>query len=316
MNKKAFITGISGMCGSYLTEILLEKGYDVDGFIPQTTYSETQYIDKYLKEDRINLYHGDLSDYASLFNAIKESEPDEIYNLGAQTHAGNSFKMVEYTLNVTGTSVGRVLEAIRILNPKIKLFQASTSEFLGGPLPWNEKSIIVGNNPYAAAKAMGHYLVENYREAYGIYAVCGIMFNMESPRRGENFVTRKITKAVAEIQNGTRTELLLGNLDAKRDWGYCPEYMEGAWLMMQQDKPKNYVMCTGESHSVREWLEASFAVVGLDPYKYYKQDERFMRPSDIPEIRGDASLIKKELGWEARVKYQELVEMMVEADLK
>ena len=315
MSKKAFITGITGQCGSYLAEILLEKGYKVSGFVPQTTYSETQYIDKYLREDKIELYHGDLSDFASILNAIQKAEPDEIYNLGAQTHAGNSFKTVEYTMNVTGSAVGRVLEAIRIVNPKIKLYQASTSEFLGGELPWNEESVVTGNNPYACAKAMGHYLVQNYRESYGIYAVNGIMFNMESPRRGENFVTRKITKAAAEIKMGIRKELLLGNIDAKRDWGAAWEYMEGAWLMMQQDKPKDYVMATGEAHSVREWLEASFEAVGLDAYDYYKEDARFMRPSDIPEIRGDASLIKKELGWEATIKYADLIKIMVEADL-
>ena len=235
--KRALITGITGMCGSYLTEILLDKGYEVDGFVPYTTYSETKYIDKYLREDRINLYHGDLSDSASIFNAISQSQPDEIYNLGAQSHAGISFKEVEHTLNITGLSVGRILEAIRLLNPKIKLFQASTSEFLGGELPWNEKSEIKGNNPYAAAKAMAHYLIHNYRESYGIFAVCGIMFNMESPRRGEAFVTRKITKAVAEIKKGIRKELLLGNLEAKRDWGYCPEYMEGAWMILQNSEP-------------------------------------------------------------------------------
>lgn len=314
--KSALITGITGQCGSYLAEILLEKGYRVSGLVMQTVFPETKYIDQYIKEDKIELYHGDLTDLGSIINAIIKSEPDEIYNLGAQSHAGNSFFEIEHTANVTGLGVGRVLEAIRIVNPKIRMWQASTSEMLGGPLPWNEQSPIAGNNPYACAKIMGHYLVQNYRDAYGIYAVNGIMFNNESPRRAENFVTRKITKAVAEIKAGLRKELLLGNIEARRDWGYAREYMEAAWLMLQQPEPKDYVIATGESHSVREWMEAAFNFVGLNAYDYYKQDERFMRPSDILEVRGDPSLIKKELGWEAKIKYKELVKMMVEADLK
>lgn len=313
--KSALITGITGQCGSYLAELLLDKGYKVYGFVPQTTFSETYHIDHLLKEDKIDLIHGDLSDSGSIFNAIQESKPDEIYNLGAQSHAGVSFKEIEHTMDVTGLAVGRILEAIRILNPSIKLFQASSSEFLGGELPWNEQSPIIANNPYGIAKATGHYLVEQYRKSYGIFAVNGIMFNMESPRRGENFVTRKITKAVADIVKGRRSELLLGNIEAKRDWGHAKEYMEGVYLMMQNSEPKDYVLATGESHSVREWMEAAFKSQNLDPYKYYKQDERFMRPSDIPEIRGDASLIKQDLGWEAQTKYDELVRLMVEADL-
>ena len=235
--------------------------------------------------------------------------------MAAQSHAGISFETVEYTLDVTGIGVGRILDVIRFLNPKIKMYQASTSEMLGGELPWNEQSPFVGNNPYGCAKILAHYLVKNYRESYNLFVVNGIMFNMESERRVENFVTRKITKAACEIKRGERKELLLGNLEAKRDWGYAPEYMEGAWLMLQQDKPKDYVMATGEVHSVREWLEASFKAVGLNAYDYYKQDERFMRPSDIPEIRGDASLIKKELGWEAKTKFKDLIKIMIKADL-
>jgi len=313
--KKAFITGITGMAGSHLAEILLEKGYKVSGLIRQSEVPTTERIDKYLENHQIDLYHGDMLDFSSLYNAIKKAEPDEIYNLAAQTHAGISFNTVEYTLNVTGIGVARILDVIRFLNPKIKLFQASTSEMLGGKLPWNEKSPFVGNNPYGCAKIMAHHLVENYRKAYSLFAVNGIMFNMESPRRVENFVTRKITKTACEIKKGKRDKILLGNLEAKKDWGYSPEYMEAAWLMMQQDKPKDYVISTGESHTVREWLEASFEAVGLNAYDYYEQDERFMRPVDIPEMRGDSSLIKKELGWEAKTKFKDLIKIMIEADL-
>lgn len=314
-NKTAFITGITGQCGSYLAELLLEKGYKVHGLIMQTVLPETKYLDQYLRDDRIELHHGDMSDFSSILNAIKKAEPDEIYNLAAQSHAGISFNEIEHSGNITGLGVGRVLEAARIVNPKIKIWQASTSEMLGGKLPWNEQSSMRGNNPYGCAKIYGHYIAQNYRESYGMFVCCGIMFNNESPRRAENFVTRKITKAVAEIKKGIRKELLLGNIESKRDWGFSKEYMEAAWMMMQAGEPKDYVIATGESHSVREWMEASFEIVGLNAYDYYKQDERFMRPSDMPDIRGDSSLIKKELGWEARTKYKDLVKIMVEADM-
>ena len=314
--KTAFITGITGQLGSYLAELLLEKGYKVHGLIPQSLFSETQYIEQYLREDRIELHHGDMSDFSSILNAISESEPDEVYNLAAQTHAGYSFKQIENAIDITGGGVARVLEAVRIVNPKTKVFQASTCEMLGGPLPWKEDSPMEGNNPYGCAKIMGYYLVRSYRDSYDMFAVNGIMFNFESPRRAEIFVTRKITKAVAEIKKGIRKELLLGNLDAKRDWGYAAEYAQAAWMMMQNDTPKDYAIATGESHSVRDWMEACFNYVGLNASDYYKQDKRFMRPSDIPDIRGDASLIKKELGWEAQVKYEDLIKIMMDHDLQ
>lgn len=315
-NKTAFITGITGQCGSYLAELLLEKGYKVHGLIMQTVFPETKYIDKYLREDTIELHHGDMSDFSSILNIINKVKPDEIYNLAAQTHAGVSFNGIEHSGNITGLGVGRILEAARIVNTKIKVWQASSSEQFGGPIPWNEQSPMEGNNPYACAKIYGHYLAQNYRQAYGMFVCCGIMFNNESPRRPENFVTRKIAKAAAEIKAGKRKELLLGNLESKRDWGYSKEYMEAAWLMMQQEKPKDYVIATGESHSIREWLEACFEYVELNVYEYYKEDERFMRPFDIPEIKGDASLIKKELGWEAKTKYKDLVKIMMDAELE
>lgn len=315
-NKRALITGITGMDGSHLADLLLSKGYEVHGVRRHTATSDTVNIAHIL--DKITLHDGDLSDYGSLFNIVYKVRPHEIYNLAAQSHAGISFKVVENTLDVDGLGVGRILEIIRHIDPKIRFFQASTSEFLDPTqeMPWNEETKIMPDNPYGCGKAMAHYLVKLYRKAYGMYAVCGIMFNHESERRGETFVTRKITKAVARIKQGKQKELLLGNIEAQRDWGYAPEYMEAAWLMLQAEKPQDYVIATGETHSVREWLEAAFESVGLSPYDYYKQDERFMRPSDIPRIQGDASKIKAELGWEAKTKFRDLIKIMVEADMQ
>lgn len=317
MNKKALITGITGMDGSHLADLLVSKGYEVHGTKRHISVDNTYNIKHLLKDDSVILHDADLLDYSSLFNVINKVKPDEIYNLAAQSHAGVSFKIVENSLDVDGIGVARILEIIRQVNPKIKMFQASTSEFLdsSAPLPWNEDTKIAPDNPYGCGKAMAHYLVRLYRKAYGLFAVNGIMFNHESERRGETFVTRKITKAVARIKKGEQKELLLGNIEAKRDWGMARCYMYGAWLMLQQEQPKDYVLATGETHSVREWLEKCFEYVGLNAYDYYKEDARFMRPSDIPIIQGDASLIKKELGWEADIKFNKLIEMMMDAEL-
>ena len=316
--KRALITGITGMDGSHLADLLVSKGYEVHGTKRHTATDNTENIKHLLKDDRITLHDADLSDYGSLFNVIQKVRPHEIYNLAAQSHAGISFRVVENSLDVDGVAVGRILEIIRQIDPAIRMFQASTSEFLdsSAPIPWNESTPILQDNPYGIGKAGAHYLIRLYRKAYGLYVCAGIMFNHESERRGETFVTRKITRAVARIKRGEQKELLLGNIEARRDWGYAPEYCEAMWRMLQQEKPKDYVISTGETHSVREWLEASFESVGLDPYKFYKEDARFMRPSDIPAIQGDSSLIKKELGWEAKTKFKDLIKIMVEADLK
>lgn|SRR3990167_6789645 len=316
MKKRALITGITGMCGSHLAELLLSKDYEVHGVLLPAATPSTQNIDHIL--NKITLHDGDVNDYASMWNIIYKVKPQEIYNLAAQSHAGKSFKIVDETIRTCGNAVGHLLDIIRQIDPTIKMWQASTSEFLDmkTPLPWNESTPYKPSNPYGAGKLMAHHLVALYREAYGLHVCSGIMFNNESPRRGEDFVTRKITLAVARIKAGRQKELLLGNIEAQRDWGYSPEYMEAAYLMLQQEKPKDYVIATGETHSVREWLEAAFEAVGLNAYDYYKQDERYMRPSDIPEIRGDSSKIKEELGWEAKTKFRDLIKIMVAEDLK
>lgn len=317
--KTALITGITGMDGSHLADLLVAKGYKVHGIKRHLAVDDTQNIHHLLKEDKIDLHWGDVTDFGSLLEIIKKTEPDEIYNLAAQSHAGASFSMNKYTADVCYMGVVNLLEIIRLINPKIKFFQASTSESLdpSAPLPWNEDTPRINiSNPYGIAKEAARLEVERARKSYGLFAVNGIMFNHESERRAETFVTRKITKAAARIKLGKQKNLLLGNIEAKRDWGYAPEYMEAAVLMLQQEKPEDYVLATGESHSVREWLEASFEAVGLNAYDYYQPDERFMRPSDIPEIKGDTSKIKRELGWEARTKFKDLIKIMVEADLK
>lgn len=313
--KIAFITGINGMDGSYLAELLLSKGYEVHGLIRRQSVPYTPNIDPF--KDKLTLHFGDVTDGPRMCQLIKEIQPDEIYNLAAQSHAGISYTNVEYTINVTGTAVGILLEAIRNFCPKAKFFQASTTEmFDGNDIPYTEKSKLVPGNPYGAAKAMAHELVRIYRKAYGMFTCAGIMSNHESSRRGEEFVTRKITKAAAMIFNGEQEKLKMGNLEAKRDWGYAPEFMEGAWMMLQAKEPKNYILATGEPHSVREWLEAAFEYVGLDPYEYYEENPKFMRPSDQPILCGDASLIKRDLGWEAKTKYKDLVNIMAQADFE
>ena len=313
---KVLITGGTGMVGSHLADLLLEKGYDVHIIVRPTATPNTRNIAHIL--DRVTLHYGDLCDYASLITIIRKVQPDEVYNMAAQTHAGTSFKVPLYTHDVTSMGVLRLLEIIRTEKPNTKFWQASTSESLDktAPLPWNEDTPQIKiSNPYGISKADARRWVEFYREVYGIFAVNGIMFNNESPRRGEEFVTRKISLAAARIKKGLQSELLLGNIEAKRDWGYSPNYALAAWMMLQNKEPKDYVIATGESHTVREWMEECFKHVGLNAYDYYKEDERFMRPSDIPDIIGDTTRIKNDLGWEPTKRFHELTKIMVEADL-
>ncbi len=312
MEKAAFVTGINGQDGSHLAELLIAKGYEVHGLVRRQSVPYTPNIDGL----DIKRHFGDVTDGPLMCKLINEIQPDEVYNLAAQSHAGISYTNVEYTISSTGTSVGILLEAIKNFCPKAKFFQASTTEmFDGTDVPYDEASPLVPGNPYGAAKALGHELVRIYRDTHGLFACAGIMSNHEGPRRGEEFVTRKITKAVALIKAGKQDKLKMGNLEAKRDWGLASEFMLGAWMMLQAETPKDYILATGEAHSVREWLEAAFEYIGLDPYKYYEEDAEFMRPSDQPILCGDASLIKAELGWEAKTKYKNLVKLMVQHDL-
>ncbi|MHA1833614.1 MAG: GDP-mannose 4,6-dehydratase [Candidatus Baldrarchaeia archaeon] len=317
--KKALITGITGQDGAYLAKFLLDKGYEVYGTyrrLSTPNFWRLQYLGIF---EKVNLIPMELSDTTSIFEAIKTSEPDEVYHLAAQSFVGASFENPIATGDVTGLGVARILEAIRQINPKIKFYQASTSELYGnskinGRLTDNDTYRPA--SPYAAAKLYGYLITKIYREAYGIFAVNGILFNHESPLRGLEFVTRKISNTVAKIALGLEKELQLGNLDAKRDWGYAPEYCESMWLMLQQKEPDDYVIATGESHSVKEFCEKAFEIVGLDWQKYVKVDERFMRPLDVNYLCGDSSKARRRLGWKPQVKFEELVEIMVKEDLR
>ena len=316
MDKRALITGVNGMDGSHLTDLLLSKGYEVHGIIRRQSVPYTPNIDHLRDNDKFIVHYGDVTDGPRMCQLVKMIQPDEVYNLAAQSHAGISFKNVKYTIDSTGTSVGIILEAIRHFWPKAKFWQASSTEmFDGNNVPYNEDSKMAPGNPYGAAKMLGHELVKIYRNTYDMFACSGIMSNHESERRGVEFVTRKITMAVANIYHGKQKKLKMGNLEAKRDWGWAPRFMEGAWMMLQADKPRDYMLATGESHSVREWLEIAFQYVGLDPYTYYEENSAFMRPSDQLELLGDPSLIKKELGWTSDKKFKEIVETMTQADL-
>ncbi len=316
MDKRALITGVNGMDGSHLADLLLSKGYEVHGIIRRQSVPHTPNIDHLRANDKFFVHYGDVTDGPRMCQLVYIIVPTEIYNLAAQSHAGISYKNVRYTLDSTGTAVGILLEAMRHFAPGAKFWQASSTEmFDGNDIPYNEDSKMVPGNPYGAAKMLGHELVRMYRDTYNLFACSGIMSNHESERRGEEFVTRKITKAVAMIKAGKQDKLLMGNLEAKRDWGYAPEFMEGAWMMLQADKPKDYMLATGEAHSVREWLEAAFGCVAIDPYKYYEEYAKFMRPSDQPILVGDASLIKSELDWEAKTRYKKLVKIMVDHDM-
>ena len=323
MAKRALITGITGQDGSYLAELLLGKGYEVHGIIRRSSSFNTEridpiYKDRHDKGARLFLHYGDLSDPSSLIKILGETQPEEIYNLAAQSHVRVSFDIPEFTGDVTAIGTVRLLDAMRQVAPKARFYQASSSEMYGlvQAVPQNETTPFYPRSPYAVAKVYSHWITVNYRESYGLHASSGILFNHESPRRGETFVTRKITRAVARIKAGLQDKVYLGNLEAKRDWGYAPEYVEAMWRMLQQDKPDDYVVATGETHTVQEFLEVAFARAGLDPKKHVAFDKRYLRPAEVDLLIGDASKAKKKLGWEPKVKFKQLAEIMVDADIQ
>lgn len=315
MTKIALITGITGQDGSYLAELLLNKGYEIYGLVRRLSTPNMSRIEHIA--NRITLLEGDLTDQSSLNTAMQTAQPDEVYNLAAQSFVATSWNQPVLTGDVTGLGVIRVLEAIRQFSPDAKFYQASSSEMFGAAseLPQNEQTIFHPRSPYALAKVYGYYSTINYRESYSMFACNGILFNHESPRRGIEFVTKKITDGVAKIYCGLAKELRLGNMDAKRDWGFAGDYIEAMWLLLQQREPDDYVIATGESHSVREFVDQAFLTVGLDWKDYVKVDERFMRPADVPELRGDSSKAREKLGWKSKTSFRELVEMMVKNDI-
>src|SRR6267143_6559216 len=319
---KALITGITGQDGSYLTELLLDKGYEVHGIIRRSSSFNTAridplYQDPHAPDVRLRLIYGDLNDASSLNRILRTIQPDEIYNLGAQSHVRVSFDIPEYTGEITGLGTIRLLEAIRESGLKPKFYQASSSEMFGKvqDVPQRETTPFYPRSPYGAAKVYSYWITVNYREAYDLFACNGILFNHESPRRGETFVTRKITKAAARIKLGKQNKLFLGNLDAKRDWGYAPDYVEAMWLMLQKEGPDDYVVATGESHSVREFLDEAFEYLDLEWNKYVEIDPRYYRPTEVEALQGDASKAQQKLGWAAKVKFRRLVRLMIDADL-
>ncbi len=314
--KKALITGITGQDGSYLAELLLEKGYEVHGLVRRSSSFNTWRIDHI--RDRLVLHYGDLVDQNSLARALEVLRPDEVYNLASQSHVKVSFDMPEYTTDVTAIGVLRVLDAVRDLELHPRVYQAGSSEMFGlvQETPQTEKTPFHPRSPYAVSKVYGHWMAVNYRESYGMYVSNGILFNHESPRRGENFVTRKITMGVAAIKQGREKALRLGNLDAKRDWGYAKDYVEAMWRILQQEKPGDYVVATGETHSVREFCEEAFGCVGLDWKDFVKVDPKYFRPAEVDLLLGDASKARRELGWKPRVTFKELAKLMVDADLE
>jgi GDPmannose 4,6-dehydratase len=313
---KALITGITGQDGSYLAEFLLAKGYDVVGMVRRTSTINFHRIAHI--QDEIELVPGDLGDQVSLIHLLEEHCPDEIYNLAAQSFVMTSWSQPVFTGDVTGLGVTRMLDAIRIVNPKIRFYQASSSEMFGKvvEVPQSETTPFYPRSPYGVAKVYGHWITVNYRESYNLHANSGILFNHESPRRGLEFVTRKITHHVAQIKKGLIDELLLGNLDARRDWGYAADYVEAMWLMLQEDKPDDYVVSSNETHSVEEFLEEAFGYVDLDWHDYVVQDPRFMRPAEVDLLVGDSSKARQNLGWEPTVTFSELVQLMVDGDLQ
>jgi GDPmannose 4,6-dehydratase len=349
MTKKALITGITGQDGSYLTEFLLQKGYEVHGLIRRSSTFNTEridhiYVDPHDPKAKLFLHYGDITDSGQLTNLIYNIQPDEIYHLAAQSHVRVSFDMPEFTGDVTGIGTTRLLESIRRSGIKTKFYQASSSEMFGdAPPPQNEETPFRPRSPYSAAKVYAYWMVKNYREGYGMFAVNGILFNHESPRRGETFVTRKITRALARIKYGIENKLYLGNLEAKRDWGYAPDFVEAMWLILQQDKPDDYVVATGETHSVREFVDLAFNQAGVELEWKGKGtnekgvvrsltssltstlnvgdvlidiDQRYFRPLEVEFLQGDASKARKKLKWEPKVRFKELVRIMVDADIK
>lgn len=317
--KSAIITGINGQDGSYLAEQLLDKGYYVIGLVRRTSNEDKKLVNiqHLLNHQYLKIENGDLTDASSIWRLVDRYLPDEFYNLGAQSHVGASFTSAESTLQINATGVLNCLEAIRELSPLTKFYQASTSEMYGDNMdaPQNELTTLSPNSPYAVAKVAAHNLVINYRKAYGLFACSGILFNHESERRGEQFVTRKITKAAARIKFGLQKELKLGNLDTKRDWGYAPEYVDGMWRMLQQKDPDDYVLATGETHTIREFIDFVSEAAGFDLMKHVVIDEQFLRPSEVPLLLGNASKAKEKLGWEAKTKVKTLAKIMYDADL-
>jgi len=321
MTKKAFITGITGQDGSYLAELLLSKGYEVHGLIRRASTFNTSridhlYVDSHDPSARLFLHYGDLSDGARLVTLLSQVNPDEVYNLAAQSHVRVSFDEPEHTADTTGTGTVRLLEAVRMAGIMPRFYQASSSELYGAtPPPQNEDTPFYPRSPYAASKLYSYWITKNYREAYDMFAVNGILFNHESPRRGETFVTRKITRAVARIKAGSQKELYLGNLDSVRDWGYAPEYVEGMWRMLQVDEPEDFVLATGVGYTIKDFLETSFGHAGLEWQKYVKFDERYLRPTEVDALIGDPSKAFEKLGWKANLDGRLLAKLMVDADI-
>jgi GDPmannose 4,6-dehydratase len=320
---RALITGITGQDGSYLTELLLAKGYEVHGVVRRSSSFNTERIDHLYRDPhesgvRLKLHYGDLNDASSLQSILADAQPDEIYNLGAQSHVRVSFDIPEYTAEVTALGAVRLLEAVRKLGAKSRFYQASSSELYGlvAEVPQRESTPFHPRSPYAAAKAYAFYITKNYREAYGLFACNGILFNHESERRGETFVTRKITRAIGRIKHGLQKELFLGNLDAKRDWGHAADYVEAMWLMLQQPEADDFVIGTGETHAVREFLDVAFGHVGLDPKDFVKLDPRYLRPAEVDLLLADPSKANKVLGWKPKIGFKELVTRMVDSDME
>ena len=320
-SKRALITGVSGQDGSYLAELLLDRGYEVHGIVRRSSSFNTARIDHLYRDPHeqglgLFIHHGDLADPVRLTKLIYQLEPDEVYHLGAQSHVRVSFDIPEYTFDITGGGTLRILEAIRESGVNPRFYQASSSEMFGSaPPPQSETTPFHPRSPYAVSKVAAYWATVNYREAYGLFATNGILFNHESPRRGETFVTRKVTRALARIKAGLQDKLFLGNLDARRDWGYAPDYVEAMWLMLQADEPEDFVIATGATHSVREFVEAAFEHAGLDWEPHVEIDPRYFRPSEVDELLGDASKAAESLGWRAKVSFSELVKIMVDADI-
>ena len=320
--KKAFITGVNGQDGSYLAELLLSKGYDVHGLIRRSSTFNTQRLDAIYHDPhesgvRFLMHYGDLSDSGSLINLIRDLEPDEIYHLGAQSHVKVSFDVPEYTADATAMGTIRMLEAIRASGVQTRFYQASSSEMFGSaPSPQSESTPFHPRSPYGVSKVFAFWATVNYREAYGMFAVNGILFNHESVRRGETFVTRKITRAVARIKAGIQDKLYLGSLDAERDWGYAPEYVEAMWLMLQNEEPDDFVIATGHSHTVREFVERAFDRAGLDWERHVEIDPRYFRPAEVDSLCGDPSKAGERLGWKAQTSFEDLVALMVDGDIR
>src|SRR6516164_7687067 len=321
--KRALITGITGQDGSYLADLLLERGYEVHGIIRRASTFNTSRIDHLYADPHVNgvrmfLHYGDLSDSVNLVKLLYELKPDEIYHLGAQSHVRVSFDIPEYTSDVTGVGTIRILEAIREAGLRTRFYQASSSEMFGKAqeVPQTEKTPFWPRSPYGVAKVFSYWATVNYRESYGLCASNGILFNHESPRRGETFVSRKISRAIAAIKYGLENALFLGNLDAQRDWGYAPEFVEGMWLMLQQDEPDDYVLATNETHTVREFAEKAFAHVGLNWKDFVQHDKRYERPAEVDLLIGNGAKAKKKLDWEPKVRFDDLVRIMVDADME